>query len=97
MTSKIGRTFAGLTAIVAAACFITTSTTSADARQRSHRAKAAHSKMNAPWHGWAGGAFYLDGVRYPGGNPRGLKSTLNNWQGGFHPDVYWELLRRNSF
>jgi len=93
MKSKIGRNSVGLAAIAAAACFIATSATSADARERS--AKTAQSRMNVPWHGWAAGSFYLDGIRYRGGNPRGLKSALNNWEGGFHPDVFWALLGRN--
>jgi hypothetical protein len=54
-----------------------------------------HYKKVQPWHGW-GNSFYLDGVRYPGGNPRGPTKALNNWEGGFHPEAYWELLRRQS-
>ena len=42
-------------------------------------------------HGW-GDSFYLNGVRYPGGNPRGPASVLNNWEGGFHPVAFWTLL-----
>jgi hypothetical protein len=46
-------------------------------------------------HGW-GNSFYLNGVRYEGGNPRGPASVLNNWEGGFHPVAFWALLQRNN-
>src|SRR5262245_61845188 len=46
------------------------------------------------WHGW-GASFYLSGVRYEGGNPVGPAAWYNNWEGGFHPKVYW-VLRDNQ-
>jgi hypothetical protein len=42
------------------------------------------------WHGW-GASFYLSGVRYEGGNPIGPAAWYNNWEGGFHPVVYWRI------
>jgi len=66
------------------------------------RARLGHAKRgphvaraSQVWHGW-GGSFYLDGVRYPGGNPRGPASALNNWEGGFHPVAFWVLTARYS-
>jgi hypothetical protein len=47
------------------------------------------------WHGW-GNSFYLNGVRYEGGNPRGPAMAHNNWEGGFHPVVFFEFLQRTS-
>jgi hypothetical protein len=83
MKLQRGRTIIGLlTAIVAATSLMTDP---ADARSR---------RKAQPWHGW-GDSFYLDGVRYPGGNPRGPKAWYNNYEGGFHPEVFWELQRRS--
>ena len=42
------------------------------------------------WHGWAG-SFHLDGRSYAGGNPNGPAGWQNNWEGGFHPTVFWRL------
>jgi len=125
MRLKLGRSFAWLSVIVAAGCFIATPADArpTDCRERGQCTKAAHDKKivrqaghvpkrarmrakhgqrvarAAPasrvWHGW-GGSFYLDGVRYPGGNPRGPASALNNWEGGFHPGAFWVLAARYS-
>jgi len=69
------------------------------ARQR--RADRRRSPQREPnrivWHGWAGDSFYLDGVRYRRGNPRGPATAYNNWEGGFHPVAFWVLHQRNSF
>lgn len=51
-------------------------------------------KRGECWHGW-GNSFHLNGVRYPGGNPRGPAGALNNWEGGFHPVAFWVLHERN--
>jgi hypothetical protein len=48
-----------------------------------------------PWHGW-GASFHLDGVRYPGGNREGPAAYYNNFEGGFHPTVFWKLSDRAS-
>jgi hypothetical protein len=72
-----------LAAMVAATCLMPDSA-EARTRQRKHQ----------PWQGW-GDSFYLDGVRYPGGNPRGPRAWYNNWEGGFHPEVYWVLHLRS--
>jgi hypothetical protein len=54
-------------------------------------AKARNADRDAfPWHGW-GQSFHYNGVRYPGGNPRGPAASYNNWEGGFHPTVYWVI------
>jgi hypothetical protein len=73
-----------LAAIVAA-----TAVTPAQAAPRAH-----HKKVQ-PWHGW-GNSFYLNGVRYAGGNPNGPANALNNWEGGFHPEVFFLLLQQQS-
>ena len=82
----------GLLAAVAAVVAVT-SLTAAPAEARA-RTKSSHHHAVQPWHGWTDNAFYLNGVRYAGGNRRGSASALNNWEGGFHPVAYWELLAR---
>jgi len=72
-----------LAAAVAVTCLMPDAA-EAKARQRKHH----------PWQGW-GNSFYLDGVRYEGGNPRGPAAWYNNWEGGFHPEVYWILHLRS--
>jgi hypothetical protein len=52
-------------------------------------------KRGQCWHGW-GNSFYLNGERFEGGNPRGPANALNNWEGGFHPVVFFRLLERQS-
>lgn len=79
-----------LAAVVAAVALIPTD---AEAGTR-HRPRV---KKLQPWHGWHGDSFYLDGVRYRGGNRRGPAFAYNNWEGGFHPAVFWELQRRLSW
>src|SRR5262245_25837782 len=67
--------------------------------RRANRAERRRVAQRDPhwyvWHGWAS-SFHLDGVRYPGGNPRGPAAWYNNWEGGFHPEVFWVLHARNS-
>ena len=56
-------------------------------------AKARYGKADQdafPWHGW-GQSFHYNGVRYLGGNPRGPAGSHNNWEGGFHPTVFWAI------
>jgi hypothetical protein len=57
-------------------------------------AKARHSAKThqdmVPWHGW-GQSFHYNGVRYAGGNRRGPAASYNNWEGGFHPTVFWMI------
>jgi hypothetical protein len=69
-------------------------------RARHHRADCCcarrHQPNRAVWQGWSGDSFYLDGVRYRGGNPRGPAAAYNNWEGGFHPVAFWELHLRSS-
>lgn len=65
-----------------------------DARQR-RRVAVYGDPSWFVWHGWAG-SFHLNGVRYPGGNPRGPAASYNNWEGGFHPVAYWKLMERNG-
>ena len=48
-----------------------------------------------PWHGWAA-SFHLDGVRHAGGNRVGPAAHHNNFEGGFHPTVFWKLSDRVS-
>src|SRR5262245_29938497 len=48
-----------------------------------------------PWHGWAA-SFHLDGVRHAGGNRFGPAAHHNNFEGGFHPTVFWKLTDRMS-
>jgi hypothetical protein len=66
---------------------------------RHHRADRRHAprrhSQRVVWHGWAGDSFYLDGVRYRGGNRRGPATAYNNWEGGFHPDAFWALHLRS--
>jgi hypothetical protein len=69
-------------------------------RHRAHHCKNCrhtrrHASRRLVWHGWAGDSFYLDGVRYRGGNPRGPAAAYNNWEGGFHPVAFWELHLRS--
>jgi len=84
MRLQSGRTFAALAAIAAAACFVTAPAHAGSCPQRGECL-----------HGW-GNSFYYNGVRYPGGNPRGPANALNNWEGGFHPVAFWVLLERNN-
>jgi hypothetical protein len=54
-------------------------------------AKARKAERESfPWHGW-GQSFHHNGVRYPGGNRRGPAMSYNNWEGGFHPTVFWMI------
>ena len=55
-------------------------------------AKARHNadRDALPWHGW-GQSFHYNGVRYPGGNRHGPKASYNNWEGGFHPTVFFMI------
>jgi hypothetical protein len=59
------------------------------------RRRAERAQFSVVWHGWAG-SFHLDGVSYAGGNPRGPAAWYNNWEGGFHPEVFWVLHARNN-
>jgi len=78
------RTVIGLlAAMVAVSCLLP------DAAEARPRQRQVHR-----WHGW-GDSFYLDGVRYEGGNPRGPAAWYNNWEGGFHPEAYWVLHLRS--
>jgi hypothetical protein len=61
----------------------------AEAEARSPR---AHRQKVQPWHGWANDGFYLSGVRYPGGNRRGPAFAYNNYEGGFNPTAYWQIM-----
>ena len=61
------------------------------ARKSNRRVVAQNTRTQiGKWHGW-GASFYLSGVRYGGGNPIGPAAWYNNWEGGFHPTVYWVL------
>lgn len=60
-----------------------------------HRPVPRRHSHRVVWHGWAGDSFYLDGVRYRGGNRRGPATAYNNWEGGFHAVAFWELHLRN--
>jgi hypothetical protein len=73
-----------LAAVVAAVCL---APDAAEARPRQRKVQ--------PWHGWSGDSFYLDGVRYRGGNRRGPATAYNNWEGGFNPEAFWVLHQRN--
>ena len=84
-----GAALALLAATVAA-----TAMTPAQAASSRRDARAHHKKVQ-PWQGW-GNSFYLNGTRYPGGNPNGPANALNNWEGGFHPQVFFILLERQS-
>jgi hypothetical protein len=50
------------------------------------------------WHGRRGSccgtAVYLYGRRYDGGSPRSPAGPFNNFEGGFHPTVFWQLQDR---
>jgi len=66
--------------------------------RRVDRRHASRRQQNyVVWHGWTGRAstFHLDGVAYPGGNRRGPKAWHNNYEGGFHPEVFWVLHQRS--
>lgn len=65
----------------------------ADAEARTRR---GHHSMVEPWHGWANGGFYLNGVRHPGGNRRGPAFAYNNYEGGFNAAAFWEIMRTQS-
>jgi hypothetical protein len=59
------------------------------------RVVVAHNRLgDRQWHGW-GASFHLDGVSYAGGNRRGPAAWHNNYEGGFHPEVFWKLSQRN--
>ena len=65
-------------------------------------ARSAHKgRKPGKWHGWVatrkGFAFYLDGGRYKGGTPCGPAMAYNNWEGGFHPRVFWMLSDRGRY
>src|SRR5262245_135535 len=77
-----------------AAIVAITAMTPAEAATRHREGRALHKKVQ-PWHGW-GNSFYLNGTRYPGGNPNGPANALNNWEGGFHPQVFFLLLQQQS-
>jgi hypothetical protein len=62
-------------------------------RTQNRRVAAVGSRPGI-WQGW-GGSFYLYGERFPGGNPVGPAAWYNNWEGGFHPTVYWRLRDAN--
>jgi hypothetical protein len=57
---------------------------------------AARNRLaDRQWHGW-GASFHLDGVSYAGGNRNsGPPAWHNNYEGGFHPVVFWKLSARN--
>jgi hypothetical protein len=74
----------GFLAAIVAVTSLMPDSAEARPRQRKHQ----------PWQGW-GNSFYLDGVRYEGGNPRGPAAWYNNWEGGFHPEAYWVLHLRS--
>jgi hypothetical protein len=60
-----------------------------------------HGHKRGKWHGWVatrkGFAFYLNGGRYKGGTPCGPPMAYNNWEGGFHRRVFWELTDRDRY
>jgi hypothetical protein len=64
-------------------------------------AAKSHGHEPGKWHGWVGThkgfAFYLDGGRYKGGTPCGPPMAYNNWEGGFHPRVFWLLTDRDRY
>jgi hypothetical protein len=75
------------------ACLIVCAVGVACAMSTPASAKARHSKAerdSLPWHGW-GGSFHYNGVSYQGGNRRGPAMSYNNWEGGFHPTVFWMI------
>ena len=63
------------------------------ASAKAHSSKSRQAVI--PWHGWAG-SFHYNGVSYPGGNRYGPKMAYNNWEGGFHPTVFWQIMDRQS-
>ena len=50
------------------------------------------------WHGWevscCGTSLYLHGRRYRGGSPYGERAMHNNFEGGFHPTVFFNQNER---
>ena len=67
----------------------------AAAKATKKKVAVAHNRLgDRQWHGW-GASFHLDGVSYPGGNRKGPAMWYNNYEGGFHPTVFWKLYERN--
>ena len=63
-------------------------------------AKVRKAKKNFdPWHGWVVNspvALYHEGIRYPGGSPKGPAMWYNNGEGGFNAKLFWTLRDRHT-